>query len=165
MEEQVKIIEIPNFLTVKIVKINDKYAAYYVEKFSNEYFYVDKFDYLITHTKASISYVLSSIIPFTISIINVEHLENAINKLHKELTKGKLIRAEKGQKYYVIASDFKVAINIETNTTYANDLYKLHNYFLSKSQAEQFASKLQEHLIELWKEEAVKKENKNGRSI
>lgn len=157
MEEQIKIIEIPNFLKVKIVKINEKHCAYYVEDYSNEYFYADEDDFLKTHSKASISYTLSLEMPFTINIINVEHLENAINKLYKELTKGKLIRAEKGQKYYVIASDFRVAINIETNSTYANDLYKLHNYFLSKSQAEQFASKLQEHLIELWKEEMEKK--------
>ena len=38
MEEQIKIIEIPNFLKVKIVKIPDKYCAYYVERYSNEYF-------------------------------------------------------------------------------------------------------------------------------
>ena len=155
--EQVKIIEIPNFLTVKIVKINDKYAAYYVEKFSNEYFYVDKFDYLITHTKASISYVLSSIIPFTISIINVEHLENAIKKLHKELIKNKIPRAEKDTKYYFITQNFEVEDYKERNDYIDNTLYNSFNYFTSESQAREFASKLQEHLIELWKEEMEKK--------
>ena len=157
MEEQIKIIEIPNFLKIKIVKINEKHCSYYVENYSNEYFYADEDDFLKTHSKASISYTLSLDIPFTISIINVEHLEKAIYKLHKELTKGKLTRAEKGQKYYVIASDFRVAINIETNTTYANDLYKLHNYFLNESQAKRFASKMHEYLMELWKEEMEKK--------
>ena len=152
MEQEIKIIEITNFLKVKIFNINNKYCVYYVVDYNKDYFYLDEDDFLKTHSKASISYTLSLDMPFTINIINVEHLENAINKLHKELTKDKLIRAEKGQKYYVIASDFRVAINIETNNTYDNDLYKLHNYFLSKSQAEQFAGKLQEHLIELWKE-------------
>lgn len=72
MEEQVKIIEIPNFIKVKIVKINEKYCSYYVEDYSNEYFYRTEDDFLKTHTRASIPYTLSIDIPFTISV-NVEN--------------------------------------------------------------------------------------------
>ena len=95
--------------------------------------------------------------PMIVTNISIKHLEEDIYTLHTELTKGKLTRAEHGQKYYVIASDFRVVTNIETNTTYDNSLYKLHNYFLSEIKAKEFASKLQEHLIELWKEEMEKK--------
>ena len=157
MEEQVKIIEIPNFIKVKIVKINEKYCSYYVENYSNEYFYVNEDDFLKTHSKASISYTLSIDIPFTINIINVEHLENAIKKLHKELTKDQIPRAEKGQEYYVINADFRVVKTIELNDDFDYKLYCLYNYFTSESLAKEFASKLQEHLIELWKEEMEKK--------
>ena len=97
MNETIKTIEIPNFLKVKIIKINEKHCAYYVENYSNRYFYVNEDDFLKTYTRDSISFTLSIDIPFTISIINVEHLENAIYKLHKELTKDEIPRAEKGQ--------------------------------------------------------------------
>ena len=152
MEQEIKIIEIPNFITIKFVKINNKYCAYYVLYYNNEYFCANENGYLKTQPKVISFWALSITMPMIEDNVNIKPLEEDIYKLHKILTKGKLIRAEKGQKYYVIASDFRVAINIETNTTYDNDLYKLHNYFLSKSQAEQFAGKLQEHLIELWKE-------------
>lgn len=153
MEEQVKIIEIPNFIKVKIVKINEKYCSYYVENYSNEYFYVNEDDFLKTHSKASISYTLSIDIPFTINIINVEHLENAIKKLHKELTKDQIPRAEKGQEYYVISNEFIVRKNTELNDEYDKRYHKAYNYFLSESQARRFAIKMQEYLTELWKEE------------
>lgn len=158
MEEQIKIIEIPNFLKVKIVKINEKHCAYYVEDYSNEYFYVNEDDFLKTQSKASISYTLSIDIPFTINIINIEHLENAIKKLHKELTKDKIPRAEKGQEYYVITSNFRVIKNTELNDDYDNIQHRAYNYFLSESQAIKFASKAQDYIIELWKEE-LKNEN------
>lgn len=160
MKQEIKIIEIPNFITIKIVKINEKHCAYYVEDYSNEYFYTDEDDFLKTHSKARSLWALSIDMPMLVNNISIKHLEEDIYKLHKELhkelTKGKLIRAEKGQKYYVIASDFRVVINIETNTTYDNDLYKLHNYFLSEIKAKEFASKMQEYLMELWKEELKK---------
>jgi len=156
MEELVKIIEIPNFIKVKIVKINEKHCAYYVENYSNRYFYVNEDDFLKTYTRDSISFTLSIDIPFTISIINVEHLENAIYKLHKELTKDEIPRAEKGQYYYVIKNDFTVARLGENNDNVDNNYYKNFNYFVSERQAKRFASKLQDALIDLWKEEREK---------
>lgn len=156
MEEQIKIIEIPDFLKVKIVKINNKHCAYYVEDYSNEYFYADEDDFLKTYTRDRISFTLTLDIPFTISVINVEHLENAINKLHKELTKDKIPRAEKEQKYYVINSDFGVIRLKENSDNVDNNYYKNFNYFTSEIQARRFASKMQDYLIELWKEELKK---------
>lgn len=160
MEQEIKKIEIEDFITIKIVKINEKHCAYYVEDYSNEYFYTDEDDFLKTHSKARSLWALSIDMPMLVNNISIKHLEEDIYKLHKELhkklIKGKLIRAGEGEKYYVITSDYRVATMIETNTTYDNDLYKLHNYFLSESLAKEFASKLQEHLIELWKEELKK---------
>lgn len=160
MEEQIKIIEIPNFITIKIVKINEKHCAYYIESYSNKYFYADEDDFLKTHSKARILWALSIDMPMLVNNISIKLLEEDIYKLHKELhkklTKGKLIRAGEGQKYYVITSDFRVATMIETNTTYDDSLYKLHNYFLSEIKAKEFASKMQEYLMELWKEELKK---------
>ena len=157
MNEPIKIIEIPNFLKIKIVKINEKHCAYYVEDYSNEYFYVNEDDFLKTHSKASISYTLSIDIPFTINIINIEHLEETIKKLHKELTKDKIPRAKKGQEYYVINADFRVIKFIALNKHFDDNLYYAYNYFVSESKAKEFASKMQDYLIKLWKEETEKK--------
>lgn len=153
MEEQIKIIEIPGFIKVKIIKIHDKYCAYYVVDYNNEYFYADEDEFLKTYLKASISFTLSLDIPFTINNFNVEHLEEAINKLHKELTKDRIPRAEKEQIYYVIASDFTIRRFIELNDNVDNRQHRAYNYFVSESKAKEFASKMQEYLMELWKEE------------
>lgn len=158
MEEQIKIIEIHGFIKVKIIKIHDKYCAYYVVDYNNEYFYADEDEFLKTYLKASISFTLSLDIPFTINNFNVEHLENAIYRLHKELTKDKIPRVEKGQYYYVIRNDFTVARVGENNDNIDNNYYKNFNYFVTKEEAEKCAKKLQQFLIESRKEEALKGE-------
>ena len=38
-----------------------------------------------------------------------------------------------------------------------NTLYRTYNYFTSKSQAREFASKMKDYLIKLWKEKMGKK--------
>lgn len=157
MNEPIKIIEIPNFLKIKIVKINNKHCAYYVEDYSNEYFYADEDDFLKTHSKASISYTLSIDIPFTINNINVEHLEEAIYKLYRILTKNITPRAELKQNYYIIDSDFEVRKLKELNYNFDYRHHSVQNYFLSESQAKRYAGKMQEYLMELWKEEMEKK--------
>lgn len=165
MEEQIKIIEIPNFLKVKIVKINEKYCAYYVEDYSNEYFYRTEDDFLKTHTIASMPYLLSVDIPFTI-IVNIENLEEAIYKLHKELTKDqlkeltkdKIPRAKRKEKYYIITIEFKVVAVTELNSYADRDQYNSYNYFTSKVEAEKYAKILQETLVKLRKEEYIKGE-------
>ena len=160
MEEPVKIIEIPGFIKVKIVKINEKHCAYYVANYSNEYFYADEDGFLKTYTRDRISFTLTLDIPFTISVINVEHLEKAIYNLHKELTTGEIPRVEKEQAYYSISSVFTAIKNIELNSEYDNNRHKTYNYFLNESQAKRFANKLQDYLIKLWKEE--REQNKRG---
>lgn len=156
MEEQIKRIEIPDFITIKIVKINEKHCTYYVESYSNEYFYADEDDFLKTYTRDRISFTLTLDIPFTISVINVEHLEEAIYKLYKKLTQNIIPRAEKGQEYYVISNDFRVGKNTELNDSYDNRHHKAYNYFLNENKAKRFASKIQDYLIELWKDELKK---------
>lgn len=153
MEEQIKRIEIPDFITIKIVKINNKHCAYYVEDYSNEYFYADEDDFLKTYTRDRISFTLTLDIPFTIDNIDVEHLEEAIYKLYRKLTQNIIPRAEKGQEYYVISNDFRIGKNTELNDEYDKRHHKAYNYFLSESQARRFATRLQDELIDLWKEE------------
>lgn len=156
MEEQIKIIEIPNFITIKIVKINENYCAYYVEDYSNEYFYNDEGNFLKTQLKARSLWALSLDMPMIVNNISIKHLEKDIYKLHKELTKDKIPRAEENTKYYFITPDFEVEEYEERNDGVDNILYNSFNYFTSESQAREFASKMQDYLIELWKEELKK---------
>ena len=97
MEEQIKIIEIPNFLKIKIVKINNKHCAYYVEDYNHEYFGANENGYLKTQPKIISFWALSINMPMIEDNINIKPLEEDIYKLHKILTKCKLIRAEKGE--------------------------------------------------------------------
>ena len=153
MEEQVKIIEIPNFLKVKIVKINNKYCAYYVESYSDEYFYTNENDFLKIHSKDMNFWSLNMDIPMIDDNISIKHLEKDIYKLHNELTKYQTPRADYGQEYYMISTNFSVQSNTELNEEYDDIHYKARNYFTSESQARRFASKMQDYIIELWKEE------------
>lgn len=160
MEDIIKTIEIPNFLKINIIEVNDNYCSYYVVDYNKEYFYADKMEFLKTYIKANILYELSIDIPFTINKSNVEHLEKAIYRLHKELTNNEISRAEKEQMYYSISSSFGVQKWVEINSYYDNMCHKTYNYFLSKAQAERFASKMQDYLIQLWKDE--REQNKRG---
>lgn len=148
MEEQ--IIEINDFITIKIVKINEIYSAGYVESFSDNHFYRNEFDQMVTKVKFPMPYSLCFKTPKIIENRELEDLKEKIYKLHKEL-KDQIPRAEKGQEYYAINADFKVIKNIELNDVFDYKLYRAYNYFVSESKAKEFASKLQEHLIELWK--------------
>ena len=153
MEEQIKIIEIPDFIKVKIVKINEKYCAYYVEDYSKEYFYADEDDFLKTYTRDRILFTLTLDIPFTIDNIDVEHLEEAIYKLYRKLTHNITPRAELKQNYYIINSDFSVRKLTELNCNFDYRHHSVQNYFLIESQAREFATKIQDYIIQLWKEE------------
>lgn len=153
MEEQVKIIEIPNFITIKFVKINNKYCAYYVVYYNNEYFCANENGYLKTQPKVISFWALSINMPMIEDNVNIKPLEEDLYKLYRMLKQTTIPRAEKGQEYYIINDNFRVSKTTELNDRFDNKQYLTYNYFLSKSQAEQFAGKLQEHLIELWKEE------------
>ena len=65
-------------------------------------------------------------------------------------------RAKITQEYYIIANDFTVIKTIDFRGKYDNAAYKAYNYFTSEIQAKRFASKMQDYLIELWKEELLK---------
>ena len=147
MEEQ--IIEINDFITIKIVKINEIYSAGYVESFSDNHFYRNEFDQMVTHLKFPMPYSLCFKTP---KIIENRKLKEKIYKLYKEL-KDQIPRAEKGQEYYVINADFRVIKFIELNKDFDYKLYCAYNYFVSENQAKRFASKIQNYIIELWKEE------------
>ena len=151
MEEQ--IIEIPDFITIKIVKINKIYSAGYVEDFSDNHFYRNEFDQMVTHLKFPMPYSLCFKAPKIIENRDLEDLKEKIYKLHKKLTNDKISRAEQGQKYYVIAPDFTIRRFTELNDNLDNRQYRAYNYFVSESQAREFASKLQDDLICLWKDE------------
>ena len=155
MEEQIKKIEIPNFITIKIVKINEIYSAGYVESFSDNHFYRNEFDQMVTHLRYPMPYSLCFKEPKIIENRKLEDLKEKIYKLYKDL-KDQIPRAEKGQEYYVINADFRIITFIELNDEYDNIKHRTKNYFLDKSQARRFASKMQDYLIELWKEELKK---------
>ena len=156
MEEQIKIIEIPDFIAIKIVKINEIYSAGYVESFSDNHFYRNEFDQMVTKARFPMPYSLCFKTPKIIENRELEDLKEKIYKLHKEL-KDQIPRAEKGQEYYAINADFKVIKNIELNDVFDYKLYRAYNYFVIESQAREFATKIQDYIIQLWKEEMEKK--------
>ena len=155
MEE--KIIEIPNFITIKIVKINKLFSAGYVESFSGNHFYRNEFDQMVTHLKFPMPYSLCFNNPVIIENSDLEDLEDKIYKLHKEL-KDQIPRAKFGQEYFCINSSGTIIQKIEKNTLFDYYLYRSKNYFLEIKKAKEFASKLQDYLVELWKEEYLKGE-------
>ena len=69
-------------------------------------------------------------------------------------------RAKIKEVFYVIAPDFTIKSFIELNDNLDNRQYSIYNYFTSKVEAEKYAKILQETLVKLRKEEAMKKENK-----
>lgn len=152
---EVEIIEIPDFITIKIVKINKIYSAGYVEDFSDNHFYRNEFDQMVTHLKFPMPYSLCFKAPKIIENRDLEDLKEKIYKLHKEL-KDQIPRAKKGQEYYVINADFRVIKFIELNKDFDYKLYYAYNYFVSESKAKEFATKTQDYIVQLWKEELKK---------
>lgn len=95
MEEQIKIIEIPNFITIKIVKINEKHCAYYVEEYNNEYFCANENGYLKTQPKVISFWALSINMPMIEDNVNIKPLEEDLYKLYRMLKQTTIPRAEK----------------------------------------------------------------------
>ena len=157
MEEQIKRIEIPDFITIKIVKINNKHCAYYVEDYNNEYFCANENGYLKTQPKAISFWALSINMPMIEDNINIQPLEEDVYKLYRILKPTTIPRAELKQNYYIIDSDFAVRKLKELNYNFDYRHHSVQNYFLSESQAKRYAGKMQEYLMELWKEEIEKK--------
>ena len=156
MEEQIKTIEIPDFIAIKIVKINEIYSAGYVESFSDNHFYRNEFDQMVTHLRYPMPYSLCFKTPKIIENRDLEDLKEKIYKLHKELTKEQIPRAERNKLYYVIAPDFTIRRFTELNENLDNRHYRAYNYFLTESKAIEFAIKTQDYIVQLWKEELKK---------
>lgn len=77
--------------------------------------------------------------------------------MEKETT-FKIPRAEKDDIYYLIESNFEVNWFIEQNDNIDNKYYESYNYFLNEEEATKCAKILQETLVKLRKEEALKGE-------
>ena len=65
-------------------------------------------------------------------------------------------RAKIKEVFYVIAPDFTIKSFIELNDNLDNRQYGAYNYFVSESQAIEFATKTQDYILQLWKEELKK---------
>ena len=157
MNETIKIIEIDDFIKIQILKLTSDTYIYFVDKYNEKYFSIKDDNYLGTCSTSYGCYDLyfqkANIIHC--DVINV--LEKEVYKWYRQLTFS-IPRAEKGQYYYVIENDFTVDIVEENNDDVDNNYYKNFNYFTSKVEAEKYAKILQETLVKLRKEEALKGE-------
>lgn len=156
MDDSIKIIEIPNFLKIKLVKINNVFSVYYVENYNNAYFYPDIYDFLKSHKKGELWWKFHLSLPHTIKNIKIEELEEYIYELYRTLKQTTISRAEFKQNYYIIDSDFSIRKLTELNYNFDYRHHSVQNYFLIESQAREFASKLKGALIDLWEEELKK---------
>lgn len=147
-----KEIKIEDFITIKILDLNSEDCVYFVEKYNEKYFYMKDNNKLSTCQYIPSFYSLYFQKANIIHRSNLNGLEQDVYKLYKKLTFS-LPRAEKDTKYYIISRNFNVVSATELNDITDNNQYRAYNYFLNENQAKRFASKMQEHLTELWKEE------------
>lgn len=153
-----KEIKIEDFIKIKILDLNSEDCVYFVEKYNEKYFYTKEDNRLCTHQITCGNYRFYFQKANIIHRSNLNGLEQDVYKLYKKLTFS-LPRAEKDTKYYIISRNFNVVSATELNDITDNNQYRAYNYFLSEEEATQCAQKLQQYLIELRKEEAMK-ENK-----
>ena len=157
MEEVMKEIKIKDFITIKILQFKKDVWVYFVDYYNEKYFYIDELEELSTHQNISPSFILKFHKAKAIYDIDIEALKNSVYDLHKQLT-FEIPRAEIDTKYYFITQNFEVEEYKERNDCIDNTLYNSFNYFTNKEEAQKYAKKLQQYLIELRKE-AMKKEN------
>ena len=155
MEQVMKEIKIENFITIKLLQFKRDVWIYFVDYYNEKYFYIDELEELSTHQNISPSFILKFHKAKAIYDTDIETLKNSVYDLHKQLT-FKIPRAKRKEKYYIITIEFKVVAVTELNSYADRDQYKSYNYFTSENQAREFASKLQDALIDLWKEEREK---------
>lgn len=151
-----KEIRIENFITIKLLQFKSDVWVYFVDYYNEKYFYIDELEELSTHQNISPSFILKFHKAKAIYDMDIKALKNSVYDLYRQLT-FKIPRAEKDTLYYII-NDFKVSSFREENENIDNKFYESYNYFLSKEEAECYAKKLQEYLIELRKEEYIKGE-------
>lgn len=152
MIDAIRKIEIKNFIRILILELNEEEYVYFVDSYNEKYFYVKDNNELCTHQSIYTYYKLYFSKANTIYRDNLDKLKKEVYELHRQLT-FKTDRAEVGREYYVISNDFRVGKNTELNDEYDKRHHKAYNYFLSESKAREFASKIQNYIIELWKEE------------
>ena len=152
-----KTIEIKDFIRILILELNRERESYvyYVDSYNNEYFYIDEFGRLATYQNIYQKFPLRFHKVLLLDKANIEQLEKEIYTLYKRLT-FKIPRAKKNITYYFINSSFEVIEVEEENVYFDNTLYDKFNYFTSKEEAEKYARKLQQFLIESRKEEYLK---------
>lgn len=83
---------------------------------------------------------------------NLNKLEKYIYKLYKAVN-FKIPRAEKYEYFYIIDKNFEINSFKDWYDVAENKQYDTFNYFLTRTEAEKYAKKLQEYLIELRKGE------------
>ena len=155
MNETIKTIEIEDFIKIRILELTSESCVYFVDKYNEDYFYIKDNNKLCTRPIFYTFYDLYFQKAESIYRDNLDELEKDVYKLYKELT-FKIEKAKPNTKYYFITCDFGVGELTENNDNVDNNYYKNFNYFTSKEEATKCAKILQEELIKLRKEEALK---------
>lgn len=123
-----QIIGIDNFLKVKIVKMNDKYSLYTVDYWNGKYFKKVEWDFIeLLNENYTFDYALNTELVIGIKNTDIHNIENAINKLYKELTNP------------------KITIIINTN-----------NSFIHKDKVRTFAERVQDYWINCFENKSKK---------
>lgn len=157
MEQVMEKIEIKNFITINILELNKEECVYFVDDFNEKYFYISGTSELCTYQQSDIYTDLHFMRATQIYKKDLDKLEKNVYELHRRLT-FKVDRVDYGQEYYHITTKFEVDSMIEYNERLDDDYYNSYNYFISEEEAIEFASKLQQFLIESRKEEYSKGE-------
>ena len=145
-------IEIPDFISIKILELYSEKFIYFVDSYNEKYFYINNDNKLCIYHLIYTYYDLYFQKARIVHRNNLDKLKKYVYKLYRQLT-FKIPRAEKDATYFIITRNFKVAPAIEINDFKDDNQYEEFNYFLSKEEAEKYAKKLQTYLIESRKEE------------
>lgn len=146
----------PNFITIEIYKINSIYSVYYIYNYNNNYFNKDTTTGVLTPNKKTLfNYILNTHEPTTIKNEDINKLEKAVIELYQDLTKDNIPRANEYAYYYYINDLFEICKQMETKSQYDERRQLNHNYFLDKEHAIRVRDKLQESIMELWKQENI----------
>lgn len=152
-----KIIEIDDFIKIRILEVTNESFIYFVDKYNEKYFSMKDNNYLGT---CSTNYGCYDLYFQKANIIHrdvINVLEKEVYKWYRQLT-FKIDRVNKEEKYYIITRNFKVTSAIETNDITDDNQYKEYNYFKNEEEAKKCAKILQETLVKLRKEEYIKGE-------
>ena len=152
----IKIKKDPNFITIKISEINSTYSVFYVYDYNNNYFNEDSTTGVLTPSEKTLfDYILNTHEPTTIKNEDINKLKKAVIKLHQDLTKDNIPRAKELAYYYYINDLFEICTTMEIGSEDDEQRQLNNNYFLNKEHAIRVRDKLQESIIELWKQENI----------